>query len=172
MSIDNEIISQFIQESKDLIDPLLGMLEDLEGTEPNPSQIADYGNKVDRVMGGAKNLALMVPETHPIHTIGNYTALCKAVAYKASKIDNNDQLYRVSLAFLIDATEILVSIVEELEKDPNDFKLSFSETFIERLRWISNQFSNDISGTVTTKSASKKMAQDDIDALMAKLGVS
>jgi len=173
MSIDKDIVLDFVNESKTLIEPLTELLELAEEDITHAEQLADYGNKVDRVMGGAKSLGLMVPPEHIIHRIGDYSALCKAVAYKASQSTESKNLYTVSVAFLIDATEILLQIICDLEKDPENLQFRFSETFLERLRWISNQYSSSVSATVRLNKTSKdaKMGQEEINALLEKLGV-
>lgn len=167
MSIDSEILNEFVQESKSLIDESLEILSEVE-TDPAQSQrLENYGNNVDRIMGGAKNLALMVEAKHPLHFISDYCALCKAVGYKASQIKNNPQFYFVCVALLLDATESLQDMVEHLDKDNHSFKNFLTETFLERLKWVSEQFGKEYRETVGEKS----LGQNEIDDLLKKLGL-
>ncbi|HEY8270141.1 MAG TPA: hypothetical protein VIG33_04585 [Pseudobdellovibrionaceae bacterium] len=159
-------------ESKAIILDLIGLLEDIEGDFSKVSQLEEYGQKVDRIMGGAKSLALLVSLEHPLHMVADYADLCKAVGYKASQIKGNPQFYDICVALLLDATETLNDWIEGLGKDTTeDLKSSFSKMFLERLRWVSSQFSADVRASVDAQSGAKKMAQNEIDDLLRKLGV-
>lgn len=168
MSIDSEILNEFVLESKSLIDESLEILSEIESDPKQTKRLENYGNNVDRIMGGAKNLALMVDAKHPLHFISDYCALCKAVGYKASQIKNNPQFYFVCVALLLDATETLQEMIEHLNKlDHHSFKNYLSETFLERLKWVSEQFGKEYRETVGEKS----LDQNDIDNLLKKLGL-
>jgi hypothetical protein len=170
--IDKDIIKDFVIESKAIILDLIGLLEDIEGDFSKVSQLEEYGQKVDRIMGGAKSLALLVSLEHPLHMVADYADLCKAVGYKASQIKGNPQFYDICVALLLDATETLNDWIEGLGKDTTeDLKSSFSKMFLERLRWVSSQFSADVRASVDAQSGAKKMAQNEIDDLLRKLGV-
>lgn len=169
--IDQDILKDFIRESKGLIPDLIELLESIEGDFSQVKRLEDYGQKVDRIMGAAKSLALMVPLDHPLATIADYAALCKAVGYKASQIEGHPQFFDICVALLLDATETLNSWIDKLEDSSAvDLKSSFSATFLERLRWVSNQFGSEVRASVGT-SKSKKMDQSEIDDLLRKLGV-
>lgn len=166
--IDSEIVDEFLQESKTLIEPMLELLEGLEGDFTQIKKLEDYGNQVDRIMGGAKSLAMLVPETHSLHLIGDYAALCKAVSYKASQITDKPQFYDICVALLIDATETLQKLLERINEPIEKLKKEISSTFLERLKWVSEQFSTTFSGTVGTVGGLDQMG---IDELMKKLGM-
>lgn len=163
MSIDKEIVEDFVAESKTLIEDLIELLESIEGDFSAVLRLADYGNNVDRIMGGAKSLALLVPEDHVLHMISDYTALCKAVGYKASQIKDNEQFYNICVALLLDATETLKTLMSRIHDSGDVLKETVPQAFIERLRWVSSQFSADYNASVHSK-------QSDIDELLKKLG--
>lgn len=165
--LDKEMLNDFLTESKELIESMMELLEGLEGNYSAIARLADYGNQVDRIMGGAQNLALMVGPDDPMHLVSDYTALCKAVGYKASQIKNNPQFYDICVAFLIDATETLDSILDRLDQPVAVIKSEISSTFLERLRWISKKFSTEVRASVGTSSP---LDQEGIDELMKKLG--
>lgn len=170
-NIDKDIIKDFVSESKVLIQDLVELLEGIEGDFSQVGQLEEFGQKVDRIMGGAKSLALLVPADHPLHTVADYAALCKAVGYKASQIKNNEQFFDICVALLLDATETLSEGIENLANDSgDDIKDSLTATFLERLRWVSNQFGADVRASVDAKK-DKKMDQNEIDDLLRKLGV-
>jgi len=169
-NIDKDIVKDFVGESMVLIQDLTELLDSIEGDFSQVTKLEEYGQKVDRVMGGAKSLALLVPPDHALHTVADYAALCKAVGYKASQIKGNAQFYDICVALLLDATETLGKWISNLGEDTaEDLKNSFSKTFLERLRWVSNQFSADVRASVDAKN--KKMDQNEIDDLLKKLGV-
>ncbi|MBO9668252.1 MAG: hypothetical protein J7501_15735, partial [Bdellovibrio sp.] len=150
MSIDKEIVEDFVAESKTLIEDLIDLLEGMEGDFSQVKKLADYGNNVDRIMGGAKNLALMAPSEHAVHMIGDYSALCKAVGYKASQITDNEKFFDICVALLLDATETLETLLARIHEPMSELKKAIPQTFIERLRWVSEKFSADYSMSVDT----------------------
>ncbi|MEK2645344.1 hypothetical protein [Bdellovibrio sp. BCCA] len=171
MSIDKEIVEDFVNESKSLIEELIDLLESIEGDFSQVQKLADYGNNVDRIMGGAKSLAMMAPPDHALHMISDYAALCKAVGYKASQINDNEQFYDVCVALLLDATETLSVLLNNIEKEGKVLKETIPQAFIERLRWVSSQFSEAYSMSVGTGTAPQKLRQSEIDDLLKKLGL-
>lgn len=171
MSIDKEIVEDFVSESKTLIADLLSLLESIEGDFSQVSRLVDYGNNVDRIMGGAKNLALMATPDHALHMISDYAALCKAVGYKASQISDNEQFFDVCVALLLDATETLDTLLDNIHTKSATLKETIPQAFIERLRWVSNQFSEEYSMSVGTGTAPQKLKQSEIDDLLKKLGL-
>lgn len=174
---DIEILKEFQIESKNLIEQIMGILETCEGDFGQVKRLEEYGQVVDRVMGGAKSLAMGlsgVGSDHFIHKIGDYAALCKAVGYKASQIEDNEQFYDVAVAFLLDATEMLTEMIEKiLEPKAANFKDLFTQTFLDRLKWISSQFGAEYRASVDVNKANKpkKMTQTEINELLQKLGL-
>jgi chemotaxis protein histidine kinase CheA len=173
-NLNLEILKDFQTESTDLVGQMMAILEDCEGDFQQVQSLEQVGQIVDRIMGGAKSVGLdIVDQNHFIHKIGDYSALCKAVSYKASQIKNNPSFYDTAVAFLLDATEILAQMIEKVEVGRADnFKEIFSQTFLHRLQWISDQFGKDVRSTVQDSKENKsKMSQNEIDELMKKLGL-
>lgn len=166
--IDSQILEEFLKESRDLIDPMITLLESIEGDFSQVKKLEDYGNHVDRIMGGAKSLALMTHADHALNLVSDYAALCKAVSYKASQIKDSAQFYDVCVALLLDATETLSSLLNKLDVPASTLRKGLSNTFLERLQWVSQKFSEGTSATVGSKS---DLNQADIDSLMKKLGL-
>lgn len=167
---NNEIVKDFVDESKGLIHELVELLEEIEGDYSQVNRLADYGNKIDRIMGGAKSIALLLPDDHAVHMIADYTGLCKAVGYKASQVQNNKQLYDIIVALLLDATETLDGMMSRLNVSATELKKSISNTFLERVRWVSDQLSDDLNSSVDAGTGGK-MAQDEIDEMLRRLGL-
>jgi chemotaxis protein histidine kinase CheA len=170
-NIDNEILEEFQNESKILIDKMNSILEEVEGDFNQVQSLEEYGNNVDRIMGAAKSLALMAEPDHLIHKIADYAAICKAVGYKSSQIRDNEQFYDICVALLMDGTEVLQEMIDNLSAGKSGIQELFSKTFLERLRWVSSVFKADVRASVDVNKGQKKMSQSDIDDLLKKLGL-
>ncbi|MFN3454421.1 MAG: hypothetical protein ACK41T_05620 [Pseudobdellovibrio sp.] len=171
MSIDKEILNDFYEESKGLIEELVDLLESMEGDFSQIERLCEYGNKIDRIMGTARSIALMAPPDHGLNLISDYTSLCKVVAYKAAEVKSNPKLYEVTVALLLDATEALEVLIPKLELPMDELKKCISPNFIERVRWVSGQFIKQTEAPqIASTTGSNPMGQADIDDLMKKLG--
>ena len=171
MSIDKEIVEEFVGESKKLIHDLVEILESAEGDFSQVQKLEDYGNMVDRIMGGAKSVAMGADKDHAAHVVADYAALCKAVGYKASQIRDNEQFFDICVALLLDATETLDILLDRIHEPASEITKTVPSQFIDRLNWVSSQFKAGFRESVDgTSDAAKQMSQDDIDALMKKLG--
>ena len=160
MSLDADILNDFYQESNIIINESIELLEEMEGDFSQKQNLKVFGNKIDRIMGASASIAMMAEPDHGLNLVTDYTSLCKMVAYKAAEIDTNAKLYDVTVALLLDAVEALNILIKKIELPMAELKQVISPNFIERLRWISEQFS---------KQSSIK-AQSEIDDLMKKLG--
>lgn len=174
MSIDAELLKDFQSESKNLIAYMMEILETCESNFAQVKRLEDYGQNVDRIMGGAKSLATMeLDKSHLIHKIGDYAAICKAVGYKASQIRDNQNFYDICVALLLDATESLSLMVDSVAEGKNPkLREMISQTIIDRVRWVSAQFSAEYRSSVSIpKGEAPKMDQNQIDDLLKKLGL-
>jgi hypothetical protein len=174
MSLHPELVRDFKFESKQLTIRLLELLEACEGDFSRVANLEEFGQTVDRIMGGAASLNLLFETPNErITLITNYSELCKAVGYKASQIKDNPQFYDICVALLLDATETLDVMIDmaDSEDQMSGLKELISTTFLERLKWVSNQFGADVRATVGVDSNSSKLGQVDIDELMRKLGL-
>ena len=160
MSLDADILNDFYQESNTIITESLELLEEMEGDFSQKENLKVFANKIDRIMGASASIAMMAEPDHGLNLVTDYTSLCKVVAYKAAEIQDNAKLYDVTVALLLDAVEALNILIKKIELPMAELKKVISPNFIERLRWISEQFS---------KQNSLK-AQSEIDDLMKKLG--
>ena len=171
-SDDNSIYKDFQEESESLLVSMTEILEACEGDMSQVKRLEEFGQAVDRIMGAAKSLAL-VDGNKIMGQIGDYSAFCKSVGYKASQIKDNEQFYGICVAFLMDATEVLENLIENLEAPTTkDMKEIFSKTFIDRLRWVSSQFGDEYRATLDVHGGKQtKMNQNEIDELLKKLGL-
>jgi len=160
MPLDPDILNDFYQESNTIINESIKLLEEMEGDFSQKQNLKIIGNKIDRIMGASASIAMMAEPDHGLNLVTDYTSLCKMVAYNAAEIDTNVKLYDVTVALLLDAVEALNILIKKIELPMAELKQVISPNFIERLRWVSEQFS---------KQSSMK-AQSEIDELMKKIG--
>lgn len=166
-----DIIKEFVIESKSVIKDSTAVLDKVEGEMVQSKKLQEYGNLVDRIMGGAKSIAATAPPDHAVNLLSDYAALCKAVGYKASQITDNEQFFDICVALLQDATETLDSLLDNLDKSPIELRNLISNAFLERLRWVSNKFSKEYNASVgVSNSGAKSLEQSEIDNLMNKMG--
>ncbi len=170
------ILKEFQEESTGLTTQLLDNLEKIEGDFSKVQELEQYGQIVDRIMGGAKSMAMGLSSQARIQlitVIGDYSGLCKAVSYKASQITENENFFDVCVAILLDATEMLVTLISNVTAEkPLDIKDVVTKTFLDRLKWASAQFPKNTRESVAVKPEDKKkMNQNEIDDLLSKLGL-
>lgn len=172
MSTEDEILVDFQSEANTLLSELLEILETCEEDFSKVQELEGFGQRVDRIMGGAKSLALQYTDPdHLIHRIGDCAAICKIVGYKASQIKDQKNFYDICVALLLDATEMLEQLVAALtDSDSAKGKTLFTPAFVERLRWVSSQFGADVRASVDVNQGTNKLKQDEIDDLLKKLG--
>ena len=169
----DEILEDFKAESKSLIKDLLEILEDIEGDYSKKQKLEEFGQLVDRIMGGAQSVAMGYDAEHQIHRISKYAELCKLVGYKASQIEKNEQFYNIVIALLLDAVEMLDELVTKLEtEEEKNIQEILSKTFLERLQWVSEHFDENMRASVAvTEDEGQKMSQNQIDDLLKSLGM-
>ncbi|MFN8845935.1 MAG: hypothetical protein ACK5V3_13975 [Bdellovibrionales bacterium] len=167
-NIDKTILDDFVQESLSLVDQCLELLETIEQDPSEVEKLSEFANLIDRVMGGAKSLALGASAEHALHLIGDYCAICKSVGYQGAKIQNNDQMYFITTALLLDAVEMIKVLFAKLEISGSELKKIFTTTFLDRLKWISFQFDE---MEKKSRGSADKMQQNEIDELLKKLGL-
>ena len=165
--IDESILSDFKEESLNLINECIELLESIEDDPSEVEKLKEFANLIDRVMGGAKSLALMAPPDHALNLIGDYCAICKSVGYQGAQIFNNDQFYNVVVALLLDAVEMTKDLFSKLDSSVADLKKLFTTTFLERLKWVSFQYDE----LEKRRNNGKKLGQNEIDDLLKKLGL-
>ncbi len=170
--IDTEILKEFQAESKTLVQQMQEILERCEGNISRAQSLEDYGLNVDRIMGGAKSLALEAGADHILNKIGDYAAICKAVGYKSSQIRNNVAFYDICVALLLDGNEVMEAMIDAIAEDENlEIKKLFTGPFLERLKWVSNEFGDNVRASVSIQRPAAKLSQVDIDSLIKKLGL-
>lgn len=137
----NELIEEFKSESQEIVETLLDQLDEIEADLGRIRELESYGQKVDRIMGGAMSLAMMLGNDPLLMQIGSCAGMCKAVGYRGSQVGENKALSNAVVAFLIDMTELIRDMVEACgEENSFDLEDRVFLTMTDRLKWISEQF--------------------------------
>jgi hypothetical protein len=167
----DEILVEFLNESKQLTEELIPILEKVEEDPTHYKEFDTFGQIIDRIMGGAAVLALDRPAGDPVHMIAKFTELCKVIGYKASQV-NNPELATITASFLIDASETLLELYEQIKSgQAGSIGEYLTETFLDRLKWLAKKFDDSLSGSIAVTKESAASAQDDIDAILKQMGM-
>lgn len=164
--LDQELLTEFIQESRPLVDECIEALEDVEADAKKVMRLQDFSNRVDRIMGAAQSLAVMAKPGHPLHLIGDCASLCKTLGYQCLTSSPAPEALKITIAFLLDATDVIEELIESLEEGAVEVDSDVRRTLIERLKWVSGILSK-----VPASEKSPVMNNSDIDALIKKLGL-
>lgn len=170
----DEFLPEFKSESLELVQQMLNLLEGIEGDFQGRAFLEQYGQIVDRIMGGAKNMALGLPSNQQIKSIAAYAEICKVIGYRGSQIEKNEGFYSIVVAFLLDATEMLREMIDSLGT-PNEQAIgeTLKGQLLDRLHWIAGQFDENLRASVAIdKSANNNTAQKEIQDLLKGLGLS
>jgi chemotaxis protein histidine kinase CheA len=164
-----EIVDDFCKEGRKQISQLNDHLFNLEDDLSDLSELEAFGQVIDRMMGAAKSLE--------INSMATFCELGKAIGYKASQV-NEAGLISIVVAVLIDAVEILDTLLGKLEKgEVLELKEISTDAFISRLQWLNDKFKHikrasvAIGDVAQTNSNKVENLQDNIDDLLKQLGL-
>jgi chemotaxis protein histidine kinase CheA len=155
-----EIVTEFCNESNDLLSQMEKLLSEFEDNLDLTKNLETFGQLIDRMMGAAKSLSL-----------ANIAILCelgKTIGYKASQISDKS-LLNVVCGILFDNIEILKKMILGINTQNQEIMKNINlETFVSRLRWLSDKFKNIQRSSVAIDKNS--MDQQSIDVLLKNLG--
>lgn len=142
--LDKEIVDDFRAETNALISELYDIVENLESyTEgsPYPQQdLADFSQKIDRIMGAAQTLSTLDESHQGLKRIGKISELCKGLGYSAAQNENSKSI-PIFAAFWADTLELIEKLVETLD-DAEKSDLAFREMSAllqKRLEWLTTK---------------------------------
>lgn len=170
---NQELLNDFKSESLELISQLMPLLEEVEEDHTKNKRLEEFGQIIDRLMGTAKSFAEMNVCSAEMNKIGSFAELCKIVGYRSSQIGNNENLTNIVVAFLMDAIESLEEMIGSIDGARAQLNMSefVTNTFLDRLKWLSSQFDQNLRATVGTSATPNQMGQMDIDQLLKKMGI-
>jgi len=134
-----EIIDAFVEESQEILDQLLEIIEGLEEAKAkNAEEFVVFAQKIDSIMGCAKTLGLGNDGSSGLKNIGIISEACKQMGYKAWQV-KDPELLNLITGFLADAIDAVDASLKSL-KDPTQ-ALEQSEVLRinERLLWLSKK---------------------------------
>lgn len=167
--IDLEILTDFQTETRGLLEELNAVVETLE--EPStvfPSkELAEFAQKIDRVMGAAQTLSQFDASHKGMQRIGAIAQLCKKLGYKAAEF-KFAPLVPIFAAFWADTLEVLGELVDAVADEAKTQQLtdSFASVLQNRLTWLSDRVQKMAPGGT---SGAPLSAQLEVDQLLAGL---
>lgn len=137
--IDQTILETFRNESRELLDQLNQIVTQLEREKSRfPTElIEEFAQKIDRMMGAAKTMAIADPGHATFEAIGRLGELCKMVGNKAS-LKADVALVPIFAAFWADTIEHMSELLDHLGDRAKSEQISkqFSQVLQGRLKWL------------------------------------
>lgn len=130
-------------------------------------ELADFAQKIDRVMGTAQTMLQFDAGHQGLQRIGAIAQLCKKLGYKASEF-KMPGLVPIFAAFWADTLEVLGELVDAVGDEARTKQLadSFASVLQNRLTWLSDRVQKmapNVSGGAPLS------AQLEVDQLLASL---
>jgi hypothetical protein len=143
MSLDLEILKDFREESVGLIDELEAITDQLEeaGDDSFPENLLkEFSQKIDRIMGAAKNLQMMAPDHQGLAFLATITEMCKNIGYQAAALKRS-QLVPIFSGFWAETLEVMREILVALDSSEATKKVvdTNSEMLQKRLAWLAEK---------------------------------
>lgn len=141
MALDKEILNQFQIETNELIKELGKIVEGLEETDAFPDKLlAEFAQRIDRIMGAAKTLLEMDSDHLGLQSIGRMAEICKLSGYKLAEKKLN-ALVPIVVAFWADALETIELLNNNLDDQTKTAEIvkSFSLVLEKRLTWLATK---------------------------------
>lgn len=162
--IDAELLQGFKEESTGILNELKAVIEKLEDvtTEFPVALMQDFSQKIDRIMGAAKTIAMEDPSHLGLQRISALAELCKHIGYKAAE-QKELKLVPIFTAFwsdVITITEDLIGALSDATKTA-EVTSNFTPVLLRRLEWLKKK--------VVLPNAQSGNTQQEIDRLIASL---
>lgn len=168
---DLKLMNEFRGRAQPLLSQMSEILDRVEGQITEAPKLLEFARIIDLIHQSSRTLGQGADSvSHPIHRIGDYALICRAVATQTAEISENATLFDTAVALLMDANEVLgemVAMTGEGKEDP--VRKHLNQKLVERLQWLNYQFRGMIPKNKIPEE--KKMGQGDIDDLLKKLGV-
>lgn len=164
--LDKEILADFQAETKALLNELAEVVEKLEETSSAfpAAQLAEFSQKIDRVMGAAQTMSTLEAGHAGLERIGAIAQICKGLGYKAIEC-KAVALVPLFAAFWADTLDVLAELVETLGDDAANkaTAAAFAAVLQNRLTWLSGKVQAGAGGV-------DLQSQLEIDKILARLG--
>lgn len=167
--IDPELLGALQEEATNILGELKVVIEKLESPHAAfPAEtLQEFSQKIDRIMGAAKTLAMDAPDYQSLKHIGSLAELCKLIGYKAAE-QKQSKLVPICAAFWSDVVSIIEEMLPLLADDSKATQVSkdFLPILIRRLEWLKAKVLAPIANQPKETAAS---SQAEIDKIMANL---
>lgn len=129
------------------------------------TELAEFAQKIDRVMGAAQTLCQFDASHVGLQRIGAIAQLCKKLGYKAAEF-KLPALVPIFAAFWADTLEVLGELVDAVADEAKSKQLtdSFSSVLQNRLTWLSDRLQK---MAPNTSGGAPLSAQLEVDQLLA-----
>ncbi len=168
--MDLEILEAFREESEQILQELTSVIDALEspGEEFPTALLAEFSQKIDRIMGAAKTLAMDAPDHRGLSRIGQIAEVCKSLGYRAAEVKDL-ALIPVFAGFWADTLEVIGELVESVEDEAKSARIAgdFSSVLHKRLTWLSEK----INGAAQAKGSPAPADAMDLEALLDSFGM-
>ncbi len=143
MSLDPELIKDFRDESEALVDELEEITDQLESSDRAATTevlLKEFSQKIDRIMGAAKNLQIMAPEHKGLAFLATITEMCKNIGYQAAAL-KRDHLVPIFAGFWAETLDVMREILAAIDSPESTKKVidTHSETLQKRLAWLADK---------------------------------
>lgn len=143
--LPEDILAEFIHESKTLLNELTEVVEKIENDHPAfPSDLLTiYAQRIDRILGAAKTIGLMEPDNPSLKAIGAIAEICKRMGYKAAEKKDLRLLpfFAAFWAEAIENIETLLNCIHDTKK-AQTLVSSISNILQGRLRWLEGKLNS------------------------------
>jgi len=141
MSLDAELLDGFTSESKQILEELQELVDELENHQEFPTdKIQEFSQKIDRIMGAAKTLLTIDNKNTGIRFLAKTGELCKAMGYEAAALPR-PELVPFFASFWAETVEVMQEVLYNI-KDPRKCQsivVSKSSSIEKRLIWLASK---------------------------------
>lgn len=161
----DDLIKDFNIESKNLVEELESLLEDIEEDFSKKEKLNNFAQIVDRIMGSAQSLSAMYEGQTEIKKLGDFAELCKQIGYRGANL-KDEEFYTVTISFLWDSIETMKKLLIAISENTK-YNDALASTFLSRLKWIIQQFNEHyVEATQYTVTSTNMKSQEEVDALL------
>jgi hypothetical protein len=144
LALDQSILSDFVTESKSLLEDLSTVVASLEAESPDfpEEDLKDFALKIDRIMGAVKTIVQLddAPagrENQGLIAIGKLAEACKSLGYKAAE-KKKAALMPFFAAFWAETIELISELLDHVDNREKTAELvkTHSPVLQNRLKWL------------------------------------
>lgn len=177
--MDKDIVDGFKEESKQILGELEQILSKLEDSPTDAKAefpatlLADFSQRIDRIMGTVQTLLMEAPNHFGLKRIAQISELCKKLGYTAS-ISKRKELIPIFSGFWADTVEVVAELVDAVEDDKASERIAkeFSSIVQGRLEWLAkkiNASSKAAAAALAGKSEAPQAQDNDAEIDVASL---